>query len=71
MKTVRLRAITHKGRNKIHEAGNPETWIVRTVRHDLFHTQGEWLLLEPVGMADKSRWVHADNDDDFIVLDSH
>ena len=70
MSNIQLRPTTHKGRNKIQEAGNPDHWTIRTERFDLFGTAGRWLLVEPNGNPDKSRWVHGTADSDFVVTEN-
>mgnify|MGYP001826221011 FL=1 len=60
--------LTHKAKNKLREAGTDQVEIIDT-RRDLFGQSGEWLHVAFVGAnRDKSRWVHSDNDLDFVVL---
>jgi hypothetical protein len=67
MKRFTLEAITHRGANKLREAGNPSVWTLVKEIENLFNQRGAWLLLEPDTAPAKSRWVHEENDDDFIV----
>lgn len=62
---------TGKGKNKLHEAGNPAHWIVVETREMVGFSdrEGPWLFVRPDNnMHDKSRWVHATSDVDFVVV---
>jgi hypothetical protein len=70
MKTVTLSGKSMKGKNRVREHGS--VWVIHAeVERVLFNSEpGPWLFVSPVGKAfqDKSsRWIHADNDQDFNV----
>ena len=71
-KTVQLKGISQKGKNRIREHGDRWTVLAETDQV-LFapSTTGPWLFLAPLGLGqdDKaSRWVRASGDSDFMVL---
>ena len=79
MTLFRLKAKTHKARNRLIEAAKamPEwlfTWLAADERDTIQAKDGPgpWLLLVPAGVPierghDFSRWVHKTSDKDFEV----
>ena len=82
MQTMTLKPKTLRAKNKIREAANRtlnwdmRTWDVLQTRMKLATgiKDGPWYLVAPsvdlIGAAkrdDLSRWVHASEDDDFVV----
>ena len=71
-KTVQLKGLSQKGKNRVREHGDRWTVLAETDQV-LFapSTPGIWLFVAPVGLGqdDKaSRWVRADGDTDFTVV---
>lgn len=73
-KTVQLKGLTHKGKNRIREHGDRWTVLAETDRV-LFAptTAGPWLFIAPAGdtlgqESRGSRWIKSTNDTDFIVV---
>jgi hypothetical protein len=65
---VILEGITQKGRNRVNELGS-EWQLVRVADSVQFNPErGPWLLVQPPGRPDKSRWVHHRHDPDFKVI---
>lgn len=70
-KKIKLTGKTQKGKNRVREHGNEWTVLAETSTV-LFSPskQGPWLFVAPIGQGqnDKaSRWVHANNDENFVV----
>ena len=72
-KKIKLKGITQKGKNRIKEHG--DVWVVLAETPTVLfspQSKGQWLFVAPpgCGQSDKaSRWVNADGDENFIVLD--
>lgn len=71
-KTIQLKGISQKGKNRVREHGDRWTVLAETDRV-LFaaNIPGPWLFIAPLGMGqdDKaSRWVRAHGDTDFTVV---
>jgi hypothetical protein len=71
-KTVQLKGISQKGKNRVREHGDRWTVLAETDKV-LFapSTTGSWLFVAPMGLGqdDKaSRWVRATDDLDFVVI---
>jgi len=71
-KTVQLKGISQKGKNRVREHGDRWTVLAETDQV-LFapSTSGPWLFVAPMGLGqdDKaSRWVRANGDTDFTVV---
>lgn len=71
-KTVQLKGISQKGKNRVREHGDRWTVLAETDKV-LFSpsTNGPWLFVAPLGLGqnDKaSRWVRAAGDLDFTVV---
>lgn len=71
-KTIQLRGISQKGKNRIREQGHEWTVLAET-EFVLFspNKKGPWLFVCPVGkdQNDKSsRWIKATDDADFIII---
>ncbi len=71
-KTIRLKGISQKGKNRVREHG--ERWVVLAETDRVLfapNSPGPWLYVAPPGFSqsDKpSRWVHASIDLDFTVI---
>lgn len=70
-KTIQLKGISQKGKNRVRDHGDRWTVLAETDRV-LFapDRQGPWLFIAPVGLGqdDKaSRWVRGNGDSDFIL----
>lgn len=70
-KTIQLKGLSQKGKNRVRDHGN-RWWVLAETDRVLFATDlhGPWLFIAPVGLGqdDKaSRWVRASGDADFIV----
>jgi hypothetical protein len=73
---MKLIAKTHRGKNKLREAGSDEWKIVRTSDKVACLGERPGALIEPVcppemGAShafDKRRWIEFDNDPDFDVI---
>ena len=71
-KTIQLKGISQKGKNRVREHGDRWTVLAETDRV-LFapNNQGPWLFIAPRGLGqnDKaSRWVRATADENFVVI---
>lgn len=71
-KTVQLKGLSQKGKNRVRENGDRWTVLAETNRV-LFAPgkEGPWLFITPMGSTqdDKaSRWVRADGDTDFNIV---
>ena len=67
---VKLIGKTGKAKNKINEAGRPNAWAIIEVRDTVAFSDkpGPWYHVRPGNNNDdKSRWVNAKDDRDFIV----
>ena len=66
---IKLTAKTHKGKNKIREAGTDEWMIVSVSESTLCLGGGPGVLIQPNGEADvmckHRRWIERDNDKNF------
>jgi len=65
---MKLRGKTQKGKNRIRELG--DHWLVAAERDSvLFDSRpGPWLLVFPVGIPEKARWIHGTHDNHFEIL---
>jgi len=71
-KEIKLQGISQKGKNRVREHGS-DWHVLAETSTVLFspNKAGPWLFVAPIGKGqdDKaSRWVHATNDSDFIVV---
>jgi hypothetical protein len=71
-KTIQLKGISQRGKNRIAEHGDRWTVLAETDRV-LFapNNKGPWLFIAPVGSGqdDKgSRWVRDNGDTDFTII---
>lgn len=71
-KTIQLKGISQKGKNRVREHGDRWTVLAETDRV-LFapNNKGPWLFIAPLGSTqdDKaSRWVRASGDSDFNII---
>lgn len=70
-KTVQLKGISQKGKNRIRENNNQWVVLAETDRVLFaFDKKGPWLFISPVGRGqdDKaSRWINAIDDPDFLI----
>lgn len=70
-KTIHLRGLTQKGKNRVREHG--EHWCVLAETDRVLFKQdvgGPWLFITPVGHGqdDKaSRWIRVNGDEDFTI----
>ena len=71
-KTIQLKGISQKGKNRIRENSNQWTVLAETdVVLFAPGKHGPWLFVAPIGrdQNDKaSRWVRSTDDTDFIVI---
>ena len=71
-KTVQLKGISSKGKNRVRDHG--DRWTVLAETNRVLFSPGEtgpWLFIAPKGQGqnDKaSRWVRATGDKDFVVI---
>lgn len=71
-KHIHLKGITQKGKNRVREHG--EQWSVLAETDVVLFSpskHGPWLFIAPLGCDathKASRWVHKNNDADFIVI---
>lgn len=71
-KTIQLKGLTQKGKNRVREHGDRWTVLAETDRV-LFapSNTGPWLFIAPAGAGQDSkgsRWIKPTNDIDFIVV---
>jgi hypothetical protein len=71
-KTIQLKGVSQKGKNRVRENGDRWTVLAETDRV-LFapNNPGPWLFIAPVGsnQDDKaSRWVQVTGDTNFVVV---
>lgn len=72
-KTIQLKGITQKGKNRVREHG--DRWVVLAETDRVVfapNNPGPWLFVAPVGKGQEdkaSRWVRASDDLDFGVLE--
>lgn len=70
-KTIILKGLSQKGKNRVRDHGN--IWSVLAETDTILFAptkKGPWLFIAPNGdTADSkaARWIHSDNDYDFIV----
>ena len=64
-----LKGKSLKGKNRIRELG--EWWdLERTADSVLFDPRpGPWGLVHPMGIREKSRWIHLTHDADFDIIE--
>lgn len=72
-KQIQLKGISQKGKNRVREHGDRWTVLAETDRV-LFApgSAGPWLFIAPLGLGQDnkaSRWVRANGDTDFSVID--
>ena len=70
-KTIQLRGISQKGKNRVRELGDRWTVFAETDKVLFNPTKGDWLFVSPVGQdqnSKASRWVRANDDVDFNVI---
>ena len=70
-KTIRLKGITQKGKNRVREHGEMWSVLAETDRVIFSTEAGGWLFVAPEGKMqnDKaSRWIHKLDDLDFILF---
>jgi hypothetical protein len=71
-KTIQLKGITQKGKNRVREIGDRWTVLAETdVVLFAPNQHGPWLFLSPMGCDQNhkaSRWVRASGDTDFTVI---
>lgn len=70
-KKIKLAGTSQKGKNRVREHGNE--WIVLAECDTVLFApsnKGPWLFVTPVGQTHDSkatRWVHLNNDENFVV----
>jgi len=67
---ILLNGKTRKGKNKIHEADSPVSWIILDQRESVSFSpkSGPWIFIRPNNdIQGKERWVALTNDRDFDV----
>lgn len=71
-KTIQLKGITQKGKNRVREIG--DRWTVLAEADVVLFApkeHGPWLFVSPMGCDQShkaSRWVRANGDTDFTVI---
>ena len=71
-KTIQLKGISQKGKNRVREHGDRWTVLAET-DHVLFapNSQGPWLFIVPRGCDQDNkagRWIKTTGDADFVVI---
>lgn len=68
---ILLKGITKKGKQRVKEHGMHWREVKVEDRVNFSEEKGPWIFITPFGQADDSvasRWVHATNDTDFLVI---
>lgn len=71
-KIIHLKGISQKGKNRIRE--NSTRWVVLAETETVLFNpgmKGPWLFISPANEDQNhraSRWIHLDNDPDFVIV---